>query len=353
MTITIRDVARRAGVGVATVSRVLNDSELVSNTTRETVKRAIAELNYVPNHTARRLSLGRTMAIGVMVPFFTRPSAVERLRGVSDVFEGTSFNLVVYSVESLRRREQYFREVPRGDRVDGVIVISMSPNADDVRALTHSNLPVILLDAEHSSFISLLEDSAHGGALATQHLIGLGHRRIAFIGGPFVDPFNFARTPSTKRLEGYKQTLADAGLPVSETLLGVDPSEVIGTHSITAARELTMRMIQQADRPTGIVTASDTHAFGVMQAARELGLRIPDDLSIVGYDDIETASYVELTTVSQSLYDSGKRSAEYMLQLLEGGDRTPTFERLPLNLVQRKTTAAPANPQQEVMTGHQ
>ncbi len=350
MTITIRDVAKRAGVGVATVSRVINESELVSEATRETVKRAIAELNYVPNHTARRLSLGRTMAIGVMVPFFTRPSAVERLRGISDVFEGTSFNLVVYSIESLRRREQYFREVPRGDRVDGVIVISMSPSADDVRALTHSSLPVILLDAEHSSFISMLEDSAHGGALATQHLVGLGHRRIAFIGGPFVDPFNFARTPSTKRLEGYRQTLTDAGLPIHDAFLGVDPNEMIGTHSITAARELTMRMMRLAEPPTGIITASDTHAFGVMQAARELGLHVPGDLSVVGYDDIETASYVELTTVSQSLYDSGKRSAERMLQLLQGGDRTPTFERLPLDLVQRKTTAMPATSHQEVMT---
>ena len=311
MTITIRDVAKKAGVGVATVSRVINESKLVSDATREMVKRTIADLNYLPNHTARRLSLGRTNAIGVLIPYFTRPSAVERLRGISDVFEGTTYNLVVYSVESLPRRQKYFHEVPRADRVDGVIVVSMSPSTDDVRALTHSNLPVILLDAEHPSFISMLEDGVHGGALATQHLIGLGHRRIAFIGGPFVDPFNFARTPSTKRLEGYKQALTDAGLPVTEALLGIDPNEMIGAHSITAARELTVRMMQQAERPTGIVTASDTHAFGVMQAARELGLRIPDDLSVVGYDNVEAASYVELTTVSQSLYDSGKCSAEW------------------------------------------
>lgn len=353
MNVTIRDVAKKAGVGVATVSRVINNSELVSPATRQVVLDAIAELNYVPNPTARRLSLGRTSTIGVIVPFFTRPSAVERLRGISEVFEGSAYDLVVYNVESMRRREQYFHEVPRADRVDGVIVMSMSPSEDDVRSLKHSSLPVVLLDAEHPEFASLLEDSAHGGYIATRHLIELGHTRIAFIGGPFNDPFNFAHTPSTKRMEGYRAAMADAGLAVPEPFLGIDTSEVIGRHSIDNARQLTQQMTALQAPPTGIVTASDTHAFGVMQAARELGLRVPDDLSVVGYDNTEAASYVELTTVNQFLYQTGKRSAERMLQLLGGAADVPRFERLELDVVIRKTTApiaARPNDHQEVIS---
>jgi DNA-binding LacI/PurR family transcriptional regulator len=339
MSVTIRDVARKAGVGVATVSRVINESGLVSPDTRESVLRAISELSYVPNPTARRLSLGRTNTIGVIVPFFTRPSAVERLRGISEVFEGSKYDLVVYNVETLQRRQQHMAEVPRPDRADGVIVISMSPSVEDSASLTRFELPVVLLDGYHPDFVSMIEDSVAGGRMATEHLIRLGHTRIGFIGGPLNDPFNFQRTPSTKRLEGYRQAMTGAGLEISDALEGIDPSEVIGRNSLTMAREFTLQMCSLPNPVTAIVTASDTHAFGVLQAARERGMRVPGDLSLVGYDDIEAAAYVELTTVSQFLYETGKRSAERMLQLLsDTRTETPRFEQLPLEVVTRRTT---------------
>lgn len=266
---------------------------------------------------------------------------MERLRGISEVFEGSEFDLVVYNVESLKRRQQHFLNVPRPDRADGVIVMSMSPSQADVESLKLFNLPVVLLDAEHASFSSMLEDSVAGGRMSAEHLIGLGHTRIGFIGGPMNDPFNFAHTPSTKRLQGYKEALLAAGIPLRDAYIGVDTNEVIGQGSLNTSRELAAQLTRLPEPVTAIVCASDTHAFGVLQAARELGLHVPHDLSVVGYDDTEAASYLELTSVSQSLYDTGKRSAERMLQLLAGDNAAPVFERLPNHIVVRKTTAAP------------
>ncbi len=340
MTVTIRDVARKAGVGVATVSRVLNQSPLVSESKRQVVEKVIAELSYVPNPTARRLSLGRTNTIGVIVPFFTRPSMVERLRGISEVFEGSAYDLVVYNVESLRRREQYLNEVPRSDRVDAVLIVSMSPGADDIVSLKRFGLPIVLLDGENPQFNTLIEDSVAGGYMATMHLIELGHRRIAFVGGAMHDPFNFAHTPNAKRLQGYRQALHEAGIPYRDDYyVHIDKTLVTGRLSTNEAREWLLESWKQPDRPTAVFAASDTHAFGVLQGAREMHIRVPEDLSIVGYDDIEAASYVELTTVRQFLYETGKRGAERLLALLENPNDAMTTEQLPLELVVRNTTA--------------
>src|SRR4029078_1509954 len=149
MSITIRDVARRAGVGLGTVSRVLNHSPLVNEVTRTRVEQAVAELDYIPNPAARGLPRGRTNTIAVIVPFFTRPSIIERLRGVENTLVQTEYDLIVYNVETPARRYQFIREVPRGGRVDGFLVISLPPHQADVAYLAKANVPVVLVDAHH------------------------------------------------------------------------------------------------------------------------------------------------------------------------------------------------------------
>ena len=155
MTTTIRDVAKRAGVGLGTVSRVINDSPQVSEATRERVQTAIAALNFVPNPTARRLSLGKTLTIAVIVPWFTRPAEVERLRGVENTLAESDYDLVLYNVETPEKRDAYFRDVTRSERADGVLIISLSPRDDDVERLARSTVPIVLVDANHPSLKSL------------------------------------------------------------------------------------------------------------------------------------------------------------------------------------------------------
>ncbi|HTP10521.1 MAG TPA: LacI family DNA-binding transcriptional regulator [Anaerolineae bacterium] len=338
MAATIRDVAKRAGVGLGTVSRVLNDSPQVSEATRKRVTAAITALNFVPNPTARRLSLGKTLTIAVIVPWFTRPAEVERLRGVENTLAESDYDLVLYNVETPEKRDSYFHDVPRSERADGVLIVSLSPRDDDVERLAHSTIPIILVDANHPLLKSLnrvITDDVAGGRAATQHLIDLGHRRIAYISDPIDTPFNF--TSSRDRLLGYQQALQAAGIPFRSDYHGQ------GEHGRYEARRLAAEMLQQPDRPTAIFAASDTQALGVLEAAQDLNLRVPEDLSVIGYDDIEISEYIGLTTIRQMLYESGKRGVELLLDMLSNPTMAPQCEVLPTELVARKTTLALAS----------
>jgi len=334
---TIRDVAQKAGVGLATVSRVINNSPLVSAPTRQRVLDVIAEMNFVPSPTARRLSLGRTLTIAVITPFFTRPAFVERLRGVESVVAESEYDLVLYNVESADRRDHYFRTVPRRERTDGVLIISLPPRNEDVPYLAESHVPVVLVDANHPSLTTLnrvIVDDVDGGRQAVQHLIELGHRRIAYLSDTFETPFNF--TASYDRYQGYRCALEAAGLPLRHEY------HAQGEHGRAEAKRLALALLRLPERPTAIFAASDTQALGVLEAAREAGLRVPEDLSVVGYDDIEVAEYLGLTTVRQLLFESGQRGVNLLLRVLSTPPTEPVCEVLPTQLVVRRTTAAPS-----------
>lgn len=336
MPVTIRDIAEKAGVGLGTVSRVINDSPLVSETTRQRVLEVIAELNYSPSPVARSLSLGRTHVIAVIAPFFTRPAFVERLRGVENTIAESPFDLVIYNVENIEKRDLYFRKVPRPERADGVLIISLPPRDEDVTLLTRSQVPIVLIDANHpslTSFNRVVVDDVAGGRAATQHLIDLGHRRIGYISDPLESPFKF--TASYDRYLGYRQALEAAGLPFSEAYHGA------GDHGRADARALAHRLLTLPERPTAIFAASDTQAMGVLEAARELRLRVPEDVSVIGYDDIEVAEYLRLTTIRQQLFESGQRGVELLLQVLHTQPDEPICDILPTELVVRGTTAPP------------
>ena len=170
--VTIRDIAREAGVGLGTVSRVINDSPLVSEATRQRILNVIDKLNYVPSTTARRLSLGKTLTIAAIVPFFTRPSAIERLRGIESTLAESEYDLNIYNVETVQRRDACIREIPRRERADGVLIISLSPRDADIPYLANADVPIVLIDANHPSLTSLnrvIVDDVKGGQVATQH----------------------------------------------------------------------------------------------------------------------------------------------------------------------------------------
>jgi DNA-binding LacI/PurR family transcriptional regulator len=291
-------------------------------------------LGYTPSPAARRLSLGRTLTVGVVVSFLTRPQAAERLRGVDAVLGDSEFDLVIYNVESVQKRNHYLDTLAQSQRTDGLLVMSLPPRPEAVDVLTRAPVPVVFIDVHTPSIEAMprvIGDDEAGGAMAASHLLDLGHREIAFIGDALEDPFGF--TSSTDREAGFRRELAASGVNIPADRVGH------GAHGRYEARDLARRMLTDDDRPTAIFAASDTQAFGVVAAARDLGLGVPDDLSVIGYDDIEAADYVGLTTIRQQLFESGRRGAEILLTEIEGRSPEPAIAQLEPELVARATTA--------------
>ncbi|HET7044793.1 MAG TPA: LacI family DNA-binding transcriptional regulator, partial [Gaiellaceae bacterium] len=279
-------MAARAGVGVATVSRVLNGRAHVAAPTRERVLAAISELDYRPSSIARNLSLRRTLVVGVVVPFLTSPSAVERVRGIVTALSASRYDVSLFDVESEDRRRRAFDLLGRSDRSDGLLVVSLVPPEPEVERLQAARIPCILIDAPHPTLPHLVVDDVAGGELATRHLVELGHRRIAFVGDKPTDHYRFRS--SRDRTTGYERALARAGLEVRPEYVRE------GTQSRHLARSIAEELLGLPERPTAIFAASDTQAVGVLEAARALGLGVPGDLSVVGFDDVEIAAYVGL-----------------------------------------------------------
>lgn len=332
---TIRDVARRAGVGLGTVSRVLNNSPLVSPATRKRVLDVISELQYTPNQIARSFSLGRTLTISSIAPYFTRPSVVERLRGIEATLAGSGYNLVVFNVETVERRAACLRDVPRRDRSDGVLIISLAPRPEEVDSLLESGVPVALIDTFAAGLPGVLIDDIAGGALATRYLIELGHRRIGFIGDSIEEVRAFNFTSSRDRFAGYQNALADFGIPRRPEY------ERHGGHGRAEARLMAHELLQLSEPPSAIFAASDTQAMGALEAARDLGLQVPGELSVIGFDDIDVAEYLSLSTVRQPLFESGVRGVSLLIALLTGSSPATLHEYLPFELIPRGTTAPP------------
>ena len=336
MRATIRDVAKKASVGLGTVSRVLNDSPQVSEATRQRVQEVIAELDYHPNPIARRLSLGKTLTIAAAIPFFTRPSAVARLRGIANTLADTEYDLIVYDVETPERHEAYFTKLASGMQVDGVLVISLAPRKESLERIHNGGTPLVLVnvnDVRLSEFHRVVVDDVEGGEKATDHLIELGHRRIGHIGDPLDETYYF--TSSKHRHEGYCRALKRAGLPVLPEL------HKQGSHGRYEARRLASEMLALPEPPTAIFAASDTQAAGVLEAARDAGMAVPQDLSVIGYDDIELAEHLGLTTIQQLLFESGERGVRALLEVISNPGLKPISDVLPTKLIVRNTTAPP------------
>ena len=336
MPATIRDVAKKAGVGLGTVSRVLNQSPQVSDRTRQRVQDVIDELDYSPNPIARRLSLGKTHTIAVIIPFFTRPAAVERLRGITYSISGTKYDLIVANIETPERRIAAFRELARRERVDGVLIISLPFSEKDAELFIKSGIPLVFIDVNDPllhDFNRIVVDDIEGGRKAVQHLLDLGHTNIGYISDVLEDPFPFSA--SRARFNGYRQALEAAGISPCPEL------HRHGEHSRSDAKIITAEMLRMPDRPTAIFAASDTQAIGVLETAREAGLRIPEDLSVIGYDDVEIADHLGLTTVRQLLVESGEKGVRLLLEIMQDPLREAECVTLPTELIIRNTTAPP------------
>jgi LacI family transcriptional regulator len=309
--ITIKDIAKIAGVGVGTISRVLNQDPHVSEETRRKVLQIIEELNYTPHYAARSLPKGKTYLIGIVAPIFTRPFFFEVIRGISSVLSDTQYDIVLFNLANDESRNRFFKILPIKGKVDGLIIISLRLLDKEAKALLNLGIPTVLVDSYHQDFYSISVDNVLGGFIATEYLIELGHKEIFHVNEPLENPpFGFA--VGSLRLEGYKKALNLYNLPFIE-------NNIIYTSTTKEGGRKAGRLILERGKiPSAIFAISDLQAIGILDYFKEKNVKLPEDFSIIGYDDLEIAQYLDLTTVSQPIFQMGQLSALSLLDILRG-----------------------------------
>jgi DNA-binding LacI/PurR family transcriptional regulator len=330
------DVATAAGVGTGTVSRVLNGGMNVRESTRRRVLEVIERLDYQPSHLAAALSRGTARTVAILVPHLTRPSTVARLAGALTVLDEQGYDTIVYNVDTPEQCDHHLSALTARHRADGVIVVSIRLAKQRIAAFRRVGVPIVTVDATAAGVPQTVIDDVAGGRLATAHLLGLGHRRIGFVGDTArCAGHELGFTSSRSRLQGYRRELAEAGIDFDPRLVR------LGTHSALVAAELAGELLRLADPPTAIFAASDTQAMGVLRAAQQHGFPVPGRLSVVGFDDIEPAALLNLSTVHQPLEQSGAEGARRLCGLLNGAIVKPLRQQLPLRMMQRTSSAGP------------
>lgn len=320
---TLEQVAKLAGVSRSTVSRVINNHPNVRPEIRERVLQVIKEIGYQPHAAARSLVTRRTQIIGVIIPeavtkIFTDPFFPLFLRGATEICNARQYHLMLSLFTGLIDRQELYRRVLRSGYLDGVIVASASLNDPIIPNLLSDKIPFVSVGRYPDERVNYVDvDNVGGARMAVEHLIRLGHRRIATITGPL------DMVASQDRLNGYRQALEANGIPVDESLI-VEGDFTEGSGMLGMQRLLPAS-------PTAVFVASDMMAIGALRTLRQIGLRVPDDVAIVSFDDIPLASSIEppLTTVRQPIERLGAIAAELLLSLLE----RPSRERMPVQRI--------------------
>ncbi|MDH6591397.1 LacI family transcriptional regulator [Variovorax sp. TBS-050B] len=340
---TIKDVALRAGVSVTTVSHVVNDTRHVSAKGRERVEQAIRELGYVPNAMARSLKSNTTSTLGMLIPNSSNPYFAEIVRIVEDRCFGAGYTLVLCNTDDEPRRQSVYLQVLAERRIDGLIVVSTGAGEDDslVTQLHGLRIPTVLVDREIADPACDLVETAHmqGGLLAVRHLLSLGHRRIACIGGPV------GVMPSEQRIEGWRMALAEAGASSQPQGAGADALLWRGGFTSQGGYEAMHAILRTEQAPSAVFVCNDLMAIGALRAAHESGVHVPDDLSIVGFDDIELSAYTSppLTTVAQPKERIGALAVDMLLERVGGKRRDARKVVLQPELRVRASTARHAS----------
>jgi DNA-binding LacI/PurR family transcriptional regulator len=326
---TIYDVAALSGVSISTVSRVLNSPERVSDEARQKVITAIDDLGFVPKAEARARALQNSLRIGVLTPFFTAPSFVQRLRGISSALAQTNHELIIYTVDSLPLLQGYLTNLPIKGNLEGLIVMSLPVDDSSAQRLVQHGPHTVFIEYRKDGFSSIEIEDFQGGKLAAQYLVSQGHTRCGFIGD--VNPPEFAIRPVVQRLEGFRQGLEEAGLILTEEYIRSAP------YGQEQTQQAVFELLNLPRPPTAIFAAADIQATITLKVARELGLQVPGDLAVIGFDDLDLAEYVGLTTIRQPLDDSGRIAVELLLSKLSDPNQPSQHIQLPLRIVERDT----------------
>lgn len=332
----IEEVAKLAGVSTATVSRALSGRGHVSAAAKEKVEQAAATLGYVVSSNASSLASGRTRNVGVVIPFLNRWFFSSVLEGAQQALLRRGYDLTLYNLSGDgAERRSVFEHFLLRKRVDAVIAVSLELTEPEVRRLHELGKPLVGVGGPIPGVRTLTIDDAAVARLATEHLLGLGHRRIAHIGGDLEFDVDF-HLPTNRRL-GYEAALRDAGIEPDPRLFA--PADFTIRGGYHAAKQL---LGAPHDRPSAVFAASDEMAVGTILAARDLGLQVPRDVSVVGIDDHDLAEFFGLSTVAQFPRGQGERAVEVLMEQLEPGARPEPAEiPLPYELRVRSSTARP------------
>lgn len=332
------DVAARAGVSQATVSRALRDDPAVTQATRAKVRAAAEELGYTPSAFAAALARGRSNSVGVVSPWMSRWFFATVIEGINDVVGGNGYDLMLYPVGPAGGTDsRHFDSLGLDKRVDGVIGLAMPLQLRAVGSLKH--IPIVTVGTSSPGIAGVQVDDTEVGYLAARHLIELGHRDIAFVGLDPSDVFGF-RVADDRR-DGYLRALKEATIAPNPAWVIVTGFEAEAGEA--AFEELMIRADSQPHAlPTAVVAVSDELAFGLIHAARQWGVRVPQDLSVVGVDDHDMARFFGLTTVAQPVVEQGRLAASLLFELMAGGPLPdPPVRRLAPGLIVRDSTAPP------------
>jgi DNA-binding LacI/PurR family transcriptional regulator len=339
--VTLTDIAAAAGVAPMTVSRVLNGSGYVSAETREKVLAALRKMNYRPNGLARALKRQRTETVGLVLGDIANPFAAELSRGVREVLAARGYNLFICVSEQSAKEDLAAFDSLLDHRVDGLIVATRASKLgnDRLAEIVEAGTPVVAIgrDFRHPQADLVTADHLRGGYEAAQHLISLGHRRIGFIGVSLTSGLWL------RRFQGYLEALREHGLPVEEELVagGGASAEQPGYATEEMGYEGMRQLLALREPPTAVFARNDFAAFGAMNAIKRAGLRIPQDIAIVGYDDVPLASHTSppLTTVRQPTREQGRLAAELLLRRIESREPVAREERIfACELVVREST---------------
>jgi len=332
MTVSIKDIARVAHVSPSTVSRALANSSRVKPDTRIQIQHLASEMGYFPSQVARSLVMQRTRTIGLIATTITDLFQAEVIQFVEQTALKHSYSVILAHSGSESERELAELQVLRERRVDGIILVSARADPTCVSALRGVGMPIILINnVRNDEYVgSVRVDNRGGSRQATEHLLELGHRRIAYISGPSTEWDN------VERQKGYEQALLSYGLSPDPALIAPGDSRPRG------GMESMEKLLALSHPPTAVFCYNDASALGALRAAHAAGLRVPQDLSVVGFDNIDLAAHFEppLTTIAQPMQDMGQKAVEMILDLLAGA-QAPEDCVLPGHLIVRESTMPP------------
>jgi len=327
---TIEDVAAAASVSVATVSRALRGLPNVAESTRLRVEQAASRLNYHAHPSASRLASGRSLNVAIAVPVLNSWYFSEVVAGAEAVLSEAGYSLSVTATSSSAERSEFVRWAAFSSSADGVIMVDLPLDSNEVQLLSNAELAVVTTGFDCPEFPSVLVDNVAVGALATDHLISRGHRRIGVLTGQSEDPLHF--TVPSDRVDGFKRALLNSGIDFDTSL------ECKGNFTTAGGREAMDRLLELDEPPTAVFAMSDEMAFGAMWAARDHGLSVPDDLAVVGVDDHDLAEMLGLTTVSQQIDQHGVVAARWLTDQIGCSIEPAQTAEMKIELVIRTST---------------
>ncbi len=333
MAVTIYDVAKRARVGIGTVSRALNNSPQILPETKARILKIAEELNYKPHALARGLARRKTGSIAVIVPFFLTYFFVEMLKGIQRELTRHDYDLVLYSIDRPERLNRFLLRTLEEKRVDGVILCSLPIDDKYAEKFISIGLPIVLVDSSHPLIDSITIENELGAYRATCQLIKNGYKKIGMINGRLVSQ------PARLRLKGFRQALDEFHLDFDERFVvyGDENDESDGFAKMAGYRGMLRLLENGQDYPKALFIASDIQAIGAIQALRKKGLSVPEDIAIVSFDDIELAEYFGLTTMHQPIYEMGQMGVQRLLQRIDCKDLPALLNKIDPKLIIRES----------------